>query len=129
MARHNRWGQGTDQRGFHYQVSYAPDWLDRIRVARRLPSGRQSTKTLFRNPARAPKRNAGSLVRTKILCPEQNLRVEIMLQPTPGRVTKMEVDWQGREHPDPRMDRITFTLVPFRLHGRVATGGGRRERA
>ena len=51
MARHNRDGEGVDQRGHGYVVSYQPDWLRLVKVTRDLESGRQSTKTLFRNPA------------------------------------------------------------------------------
>ena len=51
MARHNREGQGTDQHGHSYSVNYQPDWLRQVKVTRTLESGRQSTKTLFRNPA------------------------------------------------------------------------------
>ena len=50
MARHNREGNGEDQLGREYEVSYQPDWFYQMKVTRDLPSGRQSTKTLFRNP-------------------------------------------------------------------------------
>ena len=63
MSRHNRDGTGIDQRGYHYRISYPPDWLDRIRVTRRLASGRKSTRTLFRNPVRIPEVGAGGLQR------------------------------------------------------------------
>jgi len=52
MARHNRDSRGTDQRGFDCDISYQPDWVRLIKVTRSLESGRQSTKTLFKNPAR-----------------------------------------------------------------------------
>ncbi|NIP13532.1 MAG: hypothetical protein GWN02_28120, partial [Gemmatimonadetes bacterium] len=50
MARHNRDGQGSDQRDCEYAISYQPDWLRQVKVTRLLPTGRQSTKTLFTNP-------------------------------------------------------------------------------
>ena len=50
MGRHNREGKGADQLGYKYQVNYQPDWLRLVKVTRTLDSGRQSTKTLFRNP-------------------------------------------------------------------------------
>ena len=50
MARHNRDGQGADQRGQEYEISYQPDWLRLVKVTRTLETGRQSTKTLFKNP-------------------------------------------------------------------------------
>ncbi|MYI07788.1 MAG: hypothetical protein F4059_10865 [Gemmatimonadetes bacterium] len=83
MSRHNRQGRGVDQRGYHYDISYQPDWLDRIRVTRRLASGRQSTKTLFRNPARTPQAQAGDLIRTTIESAEQDLHVEVALRVEP----------------------------------------------
>jgi hypothetical protein len=116
MARHNRNGTGVDQRGFRYDVSYHPDWLDRIRVTRRLPSGRQSTKTLFRNPAHAPERRegGGGLIRTTIRCPEQDLNVEIVFRAASGQVGEIEVHWRGAGGTDPLMDRVSFTLTAFR---------------
>ena len=49
MARHNREGKGEDQLGREYLVSYQPDWFYQVKVTRDLDSGRQSTKTLYRN--------------------------------------------------------------------------------
>ena len=114
MARHNRNGTGVDQRGFRYHISYHPDWLDRIRVTRRLPSGRQSTKTLFRNPARAPEGPEGGLVRTTIRSREQNLSVEIVFRAASDQVGEVEVHWRGTKGIDPLMDRVSFTLTAFR---------------
>ena len=114
MARHNRIGTGVDQRGFRYHISYHPDWLDRIRVTRRLTSGRQSTKTLFRNPARAPERPEGGLVRTTIRSREQDLSVEIVFRAASDQVGEVEVHWRGAGGIDPLMDRVSFTLTAFR---------------
>ena len=60
MARHNRDGYGADQRGYAYGVSYQPDWLRHVKVTRVLQTGRQSTKTLFRNPADRQEASPGS---------------------------------------------------------------------
>jgi hypothetical protein len=60
VARHNREGVGADQRGYEYGVSYQPDWLKLVKVTRQLESGRQSTKTLFRNPANEPEAEPGA---------------------------------------------------------------------
>jgi hypothetical protein len=76
MARHNREGRGADQRGYDYDISYQPDWLHLVKVARTLESGRQSTKTLFRNPAER-EAQPGPRVRTHIVSKEQNLDFEI----------------------------------------------------
>lgn len=112
MARHNRWGRGVDQCGFLYRISYPPDWLDRIRVTRRLPGGRQSTKTLFRNPSRAPGVAAGRRVRAKIESAEQNLEIEVSLGPARGRIGELSVEWGG-----PGPDAVTFAFRAFRQAG------------
>ena len=113
MSRHNRHGGGTDQRGFRYRISYQPDWLDRIRVTRRLPSGRQSTKTLFSNPSRRPEAEAGGLIRTTIESAEQDLHVEVALRADAERVGEIEVVWRSNGGPEPAMDRVSLTLCSF----------------
>lgn len=77
MARHNREGDGEDQRGFRYTVSYQPDWLRHVKVTRLLETGRQSTKTLFRNPADRREAQPGDRVRTRITSVDQGLDVEV----------------------------------------------------
>ena len=73
MARHNREGAGADQRGVEYRVNYQPDWLKLGKVTRQLESGRQSTKTLFRNPAAGPEAEPGDRIRTRIVSADQTL--------------------------------------------------------
>ncbi|MDE2982091.1 MAG: hypothetical protein OXU74_12945 [Gemmatimonadota bacterium] len=114
MARHNREASGVDQRGFRYRISYQPDWLDRIRVTRRLPTGRQSTRTLFRNPARVRESREGGLVRTTIESREQDLKVEIVFRAAAGQVGEIEVHWRGKGGNDPLLDRVSFTVSAFR---------------
>lgn len=114
MARHNRDASGVDQRGFRYRISYQPNWVDRIRVTRRLSTGRQSTRTLFRNPARVRERPEVGLVRTMIESPEQDLKVEIVFRAAAGQVGEIEVQWRGAEGTDPLLDRVSFTLTAFR---------------
>lgn len=80
VARHNQDGEGEDQRGFTYRVNYQPDWLRHVKIARSLPSGRQSTMTLFRNPRSVRKRVPGARVRTRITCPEQGVDVEVVVR-------------------------------------------------
>ena len=77
MGTHNREGVGVDQRGFSYRVSYQPDWLRHVKVTRALSSGRQSTMTLFRNPAERGAGKGTGRVRTRIECPEQGVDVEV----------------------------------------------------
>lgn len=86
MARHNREARGSDQRGFDYQISYQPDWLRLVKVTRTLESGRQSTKTLVRNPG-PREQSPGPKVRTRVVSAEQQLDVEVDLN-DPGGVVK-----------------------------------------
>jgi hypothetical protein len=91
MARHNREARGLDQSGEEYRVGYQPDWLHQVKVTRTLESGRQSTKTLFRNsspPAGAP----GEKVRTRIESPAQRLTFEITIDDPAGVVRRAIVE-------------------------------------
>ena len=90
MARHNRDARGTDQRGYDYEISYQPDWVRLIKVTRTLESGRQSTKTLFKNPAQR-EQSPGSRVRTRVECKEQNLEFEVELDDPNGVVVRLIV--------------------------------------
>lgn len=91
MARHNREGHGTDQRGYRYDVSYQPDWLRIIKVTRDLETGRQSSKTLFRNPDSRAKEAPGRRVRTRIVSPEQGLDFEIIIDDPKHRIRRIRV--------------------------------------
>jgi hypothetical protein len=91
MARHNREGQGVDQRGVTYTISYQPDWLRQVKVTRTLESGRQSTKTLFRNRDAREKR-PGSRVRTRITSKEQKLDFEIGVEDPNAVITRIIVE-------------------------------------
>jgi hypothetical protein len=88
MARHNRDARGSDQRGFDYEISFQPDWLKQIKVTRTLESGRQSTKTLFRNPA-SPEHSPGPRVRTRISSDEQHMDVEVDVNDPRGVVRRI----------------------------------------
>lgn len=86
MARHNRDAEGLDQRDYGYRISYQPDWLRQVKVTRLLPTGRQSTKTLFTNQE-APKREPGREVRTEIRSEAQGLVFQVAVR-DPDRVVK-----------------------------------------
>lgn len=91
MARHNREGQGADQRGFEYVVNYQPDWLRLVKVTRSLETGRQSTKTLFRNPADRQEAPHGDRVRTRITSKDQKLDFEVAITDPTASVTRIRV--------------------------------------
>ena len=90
MGRHNREARGADQRGFDYEISYQPDWLRLIKVTRTLESGRQSTKTLFRNPT-PREQPPGPKVRTRITSAEQSLDVEVDIDDPHGVVKRVVI--------------------------------------
>jgi len=91
VARHNRDGQGVDQRGFQYSVSYQPDWLRLVKVTRELETGRQSTKTLFRNPTSRAVARPGDRVRTRIVSGDQGLDFEIAITDPRAAVRRIRV--------------------------------------
>ena len=91
MARHNRVARGTDQRGETYEVSYQPDWLRLVKVTRMLESGRQSTKTLFKNATRR-EQPPGQKVRTRVSSREQRVEFEIEVDDPQGIVRRIIVE-------------------------------------
>ena len=78
MSRHNREGEGEDQHGLRYRIGYHPDWFRQIKVTRELGNGRQSTKTLLRNPD-LPTWEPGPRVRTQVDAPELGFSFEVTL--------------------------------------------------
>lgn len=111
MARHNREGHGTDQRGHEYTVSYQPDWLRHVKVTRQLESGRQSTMTLFRNPADRQEAAPGDRVRTRIVSRDQDLDFEVAITDAHSAVTRVRVAYRvplpGGGHGE---EEVEFTL-------------------
>lgn len=105
MARHNREGEGTDQHNVKYNISYQPDWLRQIKISRTLSGGRQSTKTLFRNPATSAERPPGGHVRTRVTSADGTVDFEITVT-DPRRVEQIVVTSQA---PD-RREEITFQI-------------------
>jgi hypothetical protein len=108
MARHNRDARGTDQRGFDYEISYQPDWLRLIKVTRTLESGRQSTKTLFRNPSQR-EQSAGPKIRTQVGSSEQQLDVEVDLT-DPRGIVKRIIIVTALPGADGAEDTLEFTI-------------------
>jgi len=94
VARHNRSGSGVDQRGQKYEVDYQPDWLRKLKVTRKLRSGRQSTKNLFRNPSDHRCAEAGDRVRTTVQCKEQNIDFEVTVRDPHGAVRAVSVTYE-----------------------------------
>jgi len=110
LARHNRDGSGADQRGFEYGVSYQPDWLKQVKVTRQLESGRQSTKTLFRNPAEQAEAEPGHRVRTRIVSEDQGLDFELALTDPESAVTRIRVAYSVPVDGGLREEEVEFTL-------------------
>lgn len=109
MARHNREGQGADQRGYEYRVSYQPDWLKHVKVTRALETGRQSTKTLHRNPADRKEAEPGDRVRTRIVSKDQGLDVQVAVTDPDGAVIRVRVACEVMG-PDGDLEEVEFTL-------------------
>lgn len=108
MARHNREGTGQDQLGRTYTVSYQPDWFYQVKVTRDLESGRQSTKTLFRN-AEPPQAEPGPRVRTRITSEEVGVDVEVALDDPDGAVRRVTVETVAQSGED-RGQPIAFVI-------------------
>jgi hypothetical protein len=100
MARHNRDARGSDQRGESYELSYQPDWLRLIKVTRTLESGRQSTKTLFKNPAKR-EQPPGTRVRTRIASHAQRVEFEIEIDDPHGVVRRIIVETSAAGSDEP----------------------------
>ncbi len=110
MARHNREGHGADQRGFEYGVNYQPDWLRQVKVTRQLETGRQSTKTLFRNPAGGPEAEPGERVRTRIVSLDQCLDFEVALADPKSAVRRIRISYVLPNSSGNREEEVEFTL-------------------
>jgi len=109
MARHNRDGSGADQRGHEYVVSYQPDWLRLVKVTRSLESGRQSTKTLFRNPADRAEAAPGDRIRTRITSADQALDVEVAVTDPGARVSRVRIACRVAT-PDGGEEEVEFAI-------------------
>ena len=109
MGRHNREGKGADQQGFEYQINYQPNWLRLVKVTRTLDSGRQSTKTLFRNPMNNIKGPPGERVRTRIVSRGQGLDLEVEVSDRNHFVQRVQVTCRVPTA-DGRGEEVVYTL-------------------
>jgi uncharacterized protein RhaS with RHS repeats len=110
MARHNREGHGADQRGYHYGISFQPDWLRHVKVTRDLETGRQSTKTLFRNPADHRESEAGDRVRTRVTSRDQSVDFEVVVGDPYRAVRRIRVVYEIPGSDGRTEEEIEFTL-------------------
>jgi len=106
MARHNRVARGTDQRGESYEISYQPDWLRLVKVTRLLESGRQSTKTLYKNVAKR-EQSPGQKIRTRVSSREQRIEFELELDDPQGIVRRVIVETAP---PGAEEERLIFSI-------------------
>lgn len=119
MARHNRAGQGEDQYGHEFTVSYQPDWLHQVKVTRDLETGRQSTKTLFRNPDPAES-EPGSRVRTGISAPELGLAFQLALDDPRLVVRRITIEAVIPDGPQ-KGETILFSITRQRSRTRATS--------
>lgn len=110
MARHNREGGGTDQHEKQYRISFQPDWLRFVKVSRQLDSGRQSTKTLFRNPAARQEALPGDRVRTRIVSAEQGLDFEVAVTDPHRAIKRIRVSYELPGDRGEPPEEVEFTL-------------------
>lgn len=110
MARHNRDGQGVDQRGNQYVVEFQPDWLRHVKITRDLETGRQSTKTLYKNPADVREAEPGDRVRTTIRSTEQDLDFEVSVTDPNRAIRRVRVVYELPGRDGRREEEIEFSL-------------------
>jgi hypothetical protein len=110
MARHNRDGHGVDQRGYQYVIGFQPDWLRYVKVTRDLETGRQSTKTLYKNPADIREAEPGNRVRTRVTSEEQDLEFEVTIADPKRAVRRIRVAYELPGRDGRREEEIEFSL-------------------
>jgi hypothetical protein len=110
MGRHNREGHGADQRGYQYGVSFQPDWLRHVKVTRDLETGRQSTKTLFRNPADRREAEPGDRVRTRVSSRDQGVDFEVAIGDPYRAIRRVRVVYVVPGAKGETEEEIEFTL-------------------
>jgi hypothetical protein len=122
MARHNREGRGEDQHGQEYTVVYQPDWLHQVKVTRDLESGRQSTKTLLRNPE-PPAREPGPKIRTSVSAPELGLDFQITLDDPRLSIRRVTVEATIPDGPE-QGETVVISISRKRTRPRSASSAG-----
>lgn len=79
-------------------------------MTRDLETGRQSTKTLFRNPAELREAKPGDRVRTRIASPEQKLDFEVSVSDSLGTVQRVRVVCELVGEGGRKVENVEFTL-------------------
>ena len=110
MARHNRDGHGVDQGGYQYVIGFQPDWLRYVKVTRDLETGRQSTKTLYKNPSDSREAEPGDRVRTRVTSVEQGLDFEVTIADPNQAVRRIRVYYEIPGKDGRREEEIEFSL-------------------
>ena len=110
MARHNRDGKGVDQMGYPYVIGFQPDWLRHVKVTRDLETGRQSTKTLYKNPADVREAGPGDRVRTRVNSKEQGLDFEVSISDPNRAIKRIRVVYILPGRHGKREEEIEFTM-------------------
>lgn len=110
MARHNRDGHGVDQRGYRHIIGFQPDWLRHVKITRDLETGRQSTKTLFKNPAETREAEPGERVRTTLVSEEQGIDFEVTIADPNRAIRRVRVAYVLPGRGGWREEEIEFTL-------------------
>ena len=90
-------------------MSFQPDWLKRVKVTRQLESGRQSTKTLFRNPAREPEATPGPRIRSGMTAADGSVDFEIALTDPKAAVKSVRIAYEIPGS-NGRTEELEFTL-------------------
>ncbi|HSW30430.1 MAG TPA: hypothetical protein VLH75_13175 [Longimicrobiales bacterium] len=91
-------------------MNYQPDWLKQVKVTRQLETGRQSTKTLFRNSQDMPEAEPGDRVRTRITSGGQQLDFEVCLSDPRAAVRRIRVSYALPSPDGTREEEVEFTL-------------------
>jgi hypothetical protein len=97
-------------------VSYQPDWLKLVKVTRQLETGRQSTKTLFRNPARTPEAEPGDRIRTRITSSDEAVDFEVALTDPRAAVRRVRIAYEVPGE-NGRTEEVEFTLESEEILG------------
>jgi hypothetical protein len=91
-------------------IGFQPDWLKHVKVTRDLETGRQSTKTLFRNPADRREAEPGDRIRTRVASEGQELDFEVTIEDPARAIRRVKVAYEVPGRNGRREEEIEFTL-------------------